>query len=441
METIVILLFAAGLAGCVALNLPLLLALATGYVLFFTYGLLKRHTAREMLEMSLSGVKTVKNILFLFLLIGMMTALWRTAGTIPAIVSYASGAVRPSVMVLMTFLLNALVSVLTGTSLGTAATMGVICVTVAGTMGVDPVLTGGAMLSGVYFGDRCSPVSTSALLVAELTGTDIFRNIREMMKSSLVPLLLTCAVYGTAGILSAPTGDGGAPVRDLFAGSFRLGLLPLVPAALVLVLVAFRVRVRATISLSVAAALIISLVYQHVPFPELLRSMVLGYRSARPELAAMLDGGGIVSMVKAGATVCLSSSYAGMFQGTGLLDGLKEKLQALAERTTPFTAVLVSSVACCAVACNQTLATILAPQLCGDIVPDRQELAIDMENSGIVIAALIPWNIACTVPLTTVGAPTASILAACYLYLLPLWTLLSQWRRAKTPSRRTSRPF
>ncbi len=438
METIVILLFAAGLAGCVALDLPLLLALAAGYLLFFAYGLLKHHTAREMLGMSLSGVKTVKNILFLFLLIGMMTALWRTAGTIPAIVSYASGAVRPSVMVLMTFLLNALVSVLTGTSLGTAATMGVICVTVAGTMGVNPVLSGGAMLSGVYFGDRCSPVSTSALLVAELTGTDIFRNIREMMKSSLVPLFLTCAVYGAAGVLSAPTG-GGAPVRDLFAGSFRLGLLPLVPAALVLVLAAFRVRVRATISLSVAAALVISLVYQHVPLTELLRSMVLGYRSARPELAAMLDGGGIVSMVKAGATVCLSSSYAGMFQGTGLLDGLKGKLQTLAARTTPFTAVLVSSVACCAVACNQTLATILAPQLCGDIVPDRQELAIDMENSGIVIAALIPWNIACTVPLTTVGAPTASILTACYLYLLPLWTLLSQWRRAKTPSRRTSR--
>ena len=82
----------------------------------------------------------------------MLTALWRAAGTIPAIVSYCAGLMNPSVMILMAFLLNALVSVLTGTAFGTAATMGVICMTMAKAMGCNEILAGGAILSGVFFG-------------------------------------------------------------------------------------------------------------------------------------------------------------------------------------------------------------------------------------------------------------------------------------------------
>ena len=115
---------------------------------------------------------------------------------------------NPSVMILMAFLLNALVSVLTGTAFGTAATMGVICMTMAKAMGCNEILAGGAILSGVFFGDRCSPVSTSALLVSELTHTNIFDNIRLMVRTAIVPLILTCAFYGVCGIRIS---GGGSP--------------------------------------------------------------------------------------------------------------------------------------------------------------------------------------------------------------------------------------
>ena len=91
----------------------------------------------------------------------------------------------------MTFLLNCLISVLTGTALGTAATIGVVCATMASALGIPSWMTGGAILSGVYFGDRCSPVSTSALLVAELTETGIYTNIKNMIKSALAPFTIT----------------------------------------------------------------------------------------------------------------------------------------------------------------------------------------------------------------------------------------------------------
>ena len=131
-------------------------------------------------------------------------------------------------------------------------------------------------------------------------------------------------------------------------------------------------------------------------------------------------------MVNAAAIVSLSSSYAGMFELTGLLHSLQGKIAAFASKTSAFAAILLTSVVSTAVACNQTLAIILTSQLCKELEPDPQRFAIDIENSTAVIAAVIPWNIACAVPLATFGAPKASILLACYLYLLPVCHLFRE---------------
>ena len=139
-----------------------------------------------------NGIAVVRTVLITFMLIGMLTALWREAGTIPIIVCYAAQLIWRALFLLMTCLLNCFISVLTGTSFGTAATMGVICAAIGSTMQVNPVLTGGAVLSGTFFGDRCSPVSTSALLVAEVTGTNIFNNIKNISKLRLIRRYWLC---------------------------------------------------------------------------------------------------------------------------------------------------------------------------------------------------------------------------------------------------------
>ena len=83
-------------------------------------------------------------------------------------------------------------------------------------------------------------------------------------------------------------------------------------------------------------------------------------------------------------------------------------------------ALLVTAVLTCIVACNQSLSIILTDQLCGDIIPDKDRMAAALEDTCVVIAALIPWSVACATPLATLSAPTTALLAACYLYLLPL---------------------
>lgn len=423
MELLILSLFCSGLILCIALDLSILYALIAGLILFLFYGKRKGFSIRQLAKMSFSGIKQVKNIMIAFALIGILTALWRASGTIPAIVSYAAKLIHPSIFLLMAFLLNCLVSLLTGTSFGTAATMGVICTTIASAMQIPAPLVGGAVLSGAFFGDRCSPVSTSALLVAELTQTNIFGNIRNMLRSAVVPFLASCMMYALTGIAVSHVG----PLPDLYSMfqlEFHLHWSALLPAAAILLLAFFQVNVKISMAASILVALPVCVFLQHIPLNELPEIMLFGYVSKYPEISSMLNGGGILSMVNVSLIVCLSASYSGIFQETGLLEQAKRIIFSLSQRTTPFLAILLTSLVSAMIACNQSLATMLTHQLCHALEPDTEQFALSMEDTVIVVAPLIPWSIAAAVPLTSAGSPFSSIFFAFFLYLLPLWRLI-----------------
>lgn len=425
MELLVLSLFAALVLCSVVLRFSILYALGAGLILFLLYGLRRGFALTELLKLALEGIRTAGTVLIMLVLIGVLTAVWRLAGTIPAIVVYASGLIRPQVLLLMCFWLNCLVSVLTGTAFGTAATMGVVCATMASAAGCSPLLMGGAVLAGSYFGDRCSPLSSSALLVASLTESDIFHNIRGMVRTALMPFLLSSALYLLLGLLTVRGGTL-PDLRALFGQELVLHPAALLPAVLILVLCLCRVPVKRTMLLSILAAGVLSLTLQHQSPLTLLRTVLTGYTAATPEAGALLDGGGIVSMLRVIAIIVLSASYSELFHRTGLLDGLCSAIARLSRRIGSYAALLCVSLAVSMLVCNQTLTIMLAWQLFTPLISDGEALALKLENSAVVLPALVPWAISAAVPLASVGAPGASVAAAWFLYLLPLWCLLRQ---------------
>ncbi len=417
--------FIAVLMLCVMFDISVVFALAVGYLIFFLYGLRRGFGARDVFLMSVKGVKTVKNLLITFLMIGMVTGLWRASGTIPVIIAYASRLIHPSAFLLIAFLLNAMVSVLIGTAFGTAATMGVICMTMARAMGIHELWAAGAIVSGVFFGDRCSPVSTSAMLVSELTKTDLYENISMMIRTALVPTVLVCALYW--GVGASYAGSGAAmDMEAVFERGFVLHWSLVIPAVSILAFAMLRVKVKPTLAVSIALAGVLGIFVQKMSLADVVRAMFAGYRAEDAELAAMMDGGGVFSMVRTVAIVGLSSSFSGIFDGTGLLSGMRKYVSAVSEKVTPFGATLLTSIVTSMISCNQTLAVILTHQLCHEVEPDRWKMAMYLENTVILMASLIPWSIAATVPLTTIDAPSISLVFACYLYLVPIWNLAMQ---------------
>ncbi len=438
MEILVLSLFCVFLLVCIAFDFSILYALCGGLVLFLAYGKRKGFSWRELAKMAFSGVKKVRNVLISFLFIGILTALWRDAGTIPTIVCYASRLINPSVFLLMTFLLNCLVSCLTGTAFGTSATMGVICATVAAAVKINPVLVGGAVLSGAYFGDRCSPVSTSALLVSQLTHTSIFVNIKNMLRTAIFPFIASCVLYALVGIFSEHSGH----IPDLygiFGAEFRLHPVTLLPAGVIVILSLFKVNVRLTMTASILVSIPICLFVQHTPVETLPGLMLSGFTSENAAIAPILNGGGIVSMLRAGAIVCLSSSYSGIFKKTGLLDGAKRVISTLAKRTTPYISMLCASTLSSVIACNQTLTVMLTHQLCRHTEESDEKLAIHLEDTAVMIPALIPWSTAAAVPIASVGCSPICILFAFFVYLLPIWrTAVELIKKTKSNNKETA---
>ncbi|CDA07546.1 sodium:proton antiporter [Fusobacterium nucleatum YWH7199] len=418
---IAILLFSLSLITCLLLKFSVVYALVIGYIIFIIYGLIKRHNLIILIKKSFEGVLTVKNILLVFILIGMITALWRASGTIAFIVYMGSKLISPSILIFLIFLLCSILSVLIGTSLGTAATMGVICASIGKTMGVNPYYVGGAVLSGIYFGDRCSPMSTSALLIAELTKTNLYTNIKLMVKTSVVPFVVTCLFYLFLGFKSTVSNIS-VNVTEIFKQNYNLNIIVIIPAILIVILSILKINVKKTMLVSIVISFIIAIFIQRDSIVTLINYCIFGYHHTNEKLNLMMKGGGILSMVNVSLIVGISSSYSGIFKETKMLVSLKKHLKDFSKKTSSYFVIFLSSIISGAIACNQSLGTILTNELCGELV-EKQKMAIILENTVILLVGLIPWNIAMGVPLKTIGIGVMSGIYAFYLYFLPLWNL------------------
>ena len=322
----------------------------------------------------------------MILIIGLITAAWRISGTIPVFVYYGIRIITPPLFLVITYLLACLLSYAIGTSFGVTGTLGVIFIALARSGGVDPVITAGVIISGVYFGDRCSPVASSANLVAGVTHTDILTNVKYMLKTCVIPFALTLAIY-TYLSLKNPAGTVDPEIIRSFEETFDLSPAAFIPAVLVLILPLLKLAVTTSILISASAAVLIALFVQKMPAGEILKACILGYHSADAGLGSILNGGGVVSMLEVIVILIISCAYTGIFNGTGMLAPVHTAVERSIRRIGRFATCLIFGIAGTVLFCNQTITTLL----CGDILSEPykrtggslQELAIDIENSSI----------------------------------------------------------
>jgi len=421
----------------------LLAILTLGFFALMIYGKIRGFSLRNLLKMAFEGMKPAKNIVFVMLLVGALTALWRAGGTIAAIVSLASEALLPEIFLPGVFLLCAFVSVLTGTSFGTAATMGVISMSVGSALGISPAVVGGAALAGSYLGDRSSPVSTSAILVAEVTKTDLYDNLRSMVRTAIIPFAISLLLYGILGAVlfhskSIESGCGISPVTisALFAKYFHLNWITYIPAAAILILSVFRISVKWTMLTSIAISVGICVGIQDLSLGQTLQFAIFGFEAPQ-EIKTMMSGGGVVKMIPMLITVLISMTYAGIFKGTDTLRHVYAFAERIAQKIQPFGCTILTATLTGMLCCNQTISIVLTNDICQKIVPDASKRALYIENSAVIIAPLIPWSVASLLPLGMMEAPTQSLLFAFFLILIPGISLIEESIRFPSKNNQT----
>ena len=425
--------FLACVAGCMGKGLPLYWALLAGFICFFAVEVRRGTPAPALLKMAADGMKTSLRVLRILLLLGLLTALWRAGGTVAFFVWTGVRLITPGTFVLAAFLLSAVFSLAFGSCFGVVGTAGVILMTIARSSGASLPVTAGAIMSGIYFGERLSPASSSAALTAAVAHADQRTFQMRMWRDTPVPFLTTLALYGALSLLYPIRGVDPQILSALEEG-FVLTWPAALPAAALLLLPWLKVSTVASIAVSCMLAAGCALFLQGLPAGEVLRSCVLGYRPDLESLTELMSGGGLISMVSVCLIVILSCAYSGMFSGTGLLTPVTSRVGALAERFGLFAAHAAVSLGCCALFCNQTVAIVMSAQLMEEKYRDRPplELAANIGNSAINLAGLVPWAIAASVPLTAMEVSAAALPLSFYLYLLPLWC----WFKSRREERR-----
>lgn len=417
-------LFVFGLVVCITTGLSLLWALLFGVICFSAHARSTGIPLPEVAALLVRGIKRIANILTIFALIGMMTGVWRICGTIPMLIDGALSLIDPTFFVLWCFLLCAALSTLIGTAFGTVSTLGVVCMLMAHTAGFNEVLVGGAILSGVYVGDRCSPMSSSAALICALTHTDIYGNFKRMLRNGAAPFLMTCAGYALLS-LADPEHVMPEGATDAFRAHFVFNFWIVLPALVILVFGVLRIDVKKAMSVSILLSCADALLMQHVSLAELASSMLLGYHPPLEELQ-MLSGGGLISMAGVAAIVAISSSYSALFEKSGLLDSFEHMVEHLAARIGAFRATALVGLLATGLSCNQTLSIILTRQLCVHAQHNRREMAMYLENSVVLLSAVLPWSIAFSMCSLTLQQGAIIIPFALYLWMVPLyWCLRS----------------
>lgn len=286
---------------------------------------------REIEDFAYESAKKCIPSSAIILAVGIMIASFMAAGTIPSILVAGMEIITPVFFLPFTFLFCCVISVATGTSWGTAGTVGVAMIGIGTALGINPGFTAGAIISGAYFGDKMSPLSDTTILASTLTDTDIFVHIRQMLWSTIPAALLCVIVYSVMGFLTmGDTYDRAA--ADAFELAlqelYHINILPVLPLIIVVVMILMRKSTVVSLLVGALVACVIAVVYQGCGITELGTYLTSGYVADTDNtmVTSILNRGGLTSMLKLIAIFISALGLGGILSGTGILQPIFDML-------------------------------------------------------------------------------------------------------------------
>lgn len=400
------------------------------YIILSLISIKKDVTLDEIIDISILYGKKSSLVIILFIFIGSLSAMWMSSGTIPALVYYGLKLINPKIFLFFVFFISCIISTILGSAFASTGIIGMALMAIAKTGDINLSLVGGAIISGVYFGDRWSPISVSANLVSSLTGVDIYTNLKNMIKSTVVPFILTSIIYILLSqIFTLDTGETTLPkiIMESYNLDIRFIFLPLVS---IILLSFFRVNVKISMGISIIIAGIIAIFLQNEKLISILQYALTGfYKFNGHPLEKIIKGGGVISMANATLVIVISCLLIGILEKMEILSFLKSKIRNISTRSGLFLNMIGISILAGMIGCNQTVSVIMTEQVMEEIYDSRnlsrEALTLDLENSSVLLNNFIPWNSSCFVPCAILEvAFYKAVPLAFFLYFIPLWTFI-----------------
>ena len=397
-------------------------------------------------------IKTIGDVsvtLVILLAVGMLSGSWMISGIVPTLIYYGVQIMSPQFFLVSACVICSLVSVLSGSSWTTVATIGVALLGISEALGISAAWTAGAIISGAYFGDKMSPLSDTTILASSITGVDLFAHIRYMMYTTVPTFLITLIIFLVAGL---GNGEGTelhvAEYTEGLANTFNISLWTLLVPVLTGILIFRRVSSLIVLFTSAIMAGVMALILQpHIlhqianteelsTFMSLMKGLAITYYGATAvdtgseALNDLVSTGGMAGMLNTIWLIVCAMCFGAVMVASGMIESITRVIIRMAKTRFSLVSTTVGTGFFLNITTGDQFISIV---LTADMYRDayRQQgyesrlLSRTTEDAATVTSVLVPWNTCGMTQAAVLGVPTLVYLPYCFFNIIsPLMSLL-----------------
>lgn len=409
---------------------------------------------KEFEEGIVDNIKAVGTAILILLLIGAVAGSWMVSGVVPTMIYYGMKVIFPSIFLFASCGICAVISVMTGSSWTTIATVGVALIGIGTAQGYDPGWIAGAIISGAYFGDKVSPLSDTTVLASSSAETPLFTHIRYMMITTVPSFVIAMVVFLVVSLLhEVPSSVETADFTNDLLNTYNISPWLLLVPVLTGVLIARKVPALLTLFVASVLAGVFAIFFQphilgaiametlpdktmQLSFLDGFKGLFISYygstaiETGNAALNDLVSTRGMTGMMNTIFLIISAVTFGGTLVGSGMLQSLTEMLtKFIRRRVSMVSATVGTGVFANMITGDQYLSIILTSSLYKKLYKERgyepQLLSRSVEDSATVVSVLIPWNSCGMTQATVLKVSTMHYLPYCLFNIIsPLMSIL-----------------
>lgn len=411
-------------------HIPLILGSAVASLIAVYY----KYSWKDIKDGMLHGINLAMGAVLILMVIGTMIGTWILAGIVPSMIYYGLQILSPGVFLVATLIICSIISLGTGSSWSTVATVGVALIAVGDGLGIPTYIVAGAIISGSYFGDKMSPLSDTTNLAPACAGTDVFSHIRHMIYTTGPSYIITLIIYSFIGMAYADgTLDSNNINRILSTIDSHFYISPILLIAPVLVIIMVVLKVPPLPALLAGSLIggIMAVVFQSATVATVFDVAQNGYtlQTDLESVNELLSGGGLLGMMKTVALIICALSFGGIMEKTGMLTSIAAALLSRVKRTGSLVATTIfSCISMNIISADQYMSIVIPGRMYKEAYDKKglhpKNLSRVLEDSATLTSPLVPWNTCGAFMWATLGVYPLLYLPFAFLNLInPLISL------------------
>jgi NhaC family Na+:H+ antiporter len=415
-------------------HVPILL----GVLIAAIIGMRAGYSWKDIETGMLNGITNSLQAIVILAIIGILIGVWILSGVVPTMLYYGLKILHPKIFLPATLIICAITSLATGTSWGTAGTIGIALIGIGEGLGFPLPIVAGAVLSGAYFGDKMSPLSDTTNMAPAMVGTDLYTHIKHMSYTTGVSFGLAFLIEVVIGFFYGGGEANLEKVNQILTGidaQFSVNPLLLIPPLIIIVLAFRKIPAVPGIVIGILAAAILGVIFQRNSFGNLLSASYGGYASSSGVEAVdnLLTKGGLESMMYTVSLVICAMMFGGIMEKTNQVRVVVNVILKKAQSTgSLITATVLTAIGANLILCEQYMAIVMTSKMYAQAYKEKglhpKNLSRAVEDSATVTANLVPWNSGGAYMAATLGVATIAYLPFNFFcWLSPIVSVLYGW--------------